>query len=470
MDIDFEKTFLRNDFNPNLPVVVGVSGGADSVFLLDQLIRSGIKVIVAHFNHQLRLESAQEALFVESITRNYGCPFLLGTEDVAAFSQKNGFSIEEAARICRYRFLFICAENSQAQAVLVAHHANDQVETMLMHFLRGSGLDGLKGIEEKVILPEFHAKIPIFRPILHIWRDEILTYCQERGLAYVSDPTNQETTYFRNQLRLELIPQLEVMYPGFVKRSLQLTDLIQGDAEILEELIEQKWKNICLEEHKFYLVFDLDKFEKEKIGIQRRMIRKALCFLQPNIRDISYSVINRAIDAVEEKHLGETELISNHSLRIGHNQFYIYEKNSAWYIDLYPQVFSEIVIEQPGEVQICEQWKLVIQETDGDDFAEMRGDTNTVYITKDDECIFPWKIKNYTPGLRFRPFGMKSGQMKISDFFINEKILSPARKNYPILFDKNNRVIWVIGLRMDERYRVDPFTRSFYKLELKKIN
>ncbi len=156
-------------------VVTGVSGGADSLYLLFHLQQAGQPVIAAILDHQLRPESSREVAFVQEICVTYGVPCVAGKADVAALAQTRRCSIEEAARIARYEFLFGVARRHHAAAVATAHHADDQVETVLMHFLRGSGLEGLTGMRPRTILPQWdpEEKIPLIRPILAN-RDQIL--------------------------------------------------------------------------------------------------------------------------------------------------------------------------------------------------------------------------------------------------------------------------------------------------------
>lgn len=150
------KLYVSFEFlNPNQPLVVGVSGGADSLCLLGMLHEAGFNLIVAHLNHQLRLEAVKEAEHVMKIAGTMGIPYVGDAMDVGVFATENGFSIEEAARKCRYRFLFGVARENKAQAVAVAHTADDQIETILMHLVRGAGLSGLKGMPPLTRLLEF---------------------------------------------------------------------------------------------------------------------------------------------------------------------------------------------------------------------------------------------------------------------------------------------------------------------------
>ncbi|HEY2979690.1 MAG TPA: tRNA lysidine(34) synthetase TilS, partial [Anaerolineales bacterium] len=196
-------------------IVVGVSGGPDSLCLLHLLHQAGYPLLVAHFNHQIRPEAGDEAGAVEQFAARLGLRCVVGSADVSAHAQKNGLSIEEAARALRYGFLFEQARQAGAQAVAVGHTADDQVETVLMHFLRGAGLNGLQGMGYRTILRTFDSAIPIVRPLLGIWREEVLAYCTTYGLQPHFDRSNASPEYLRNRLRHTLIPVLESYNPKF---------------------------------------------------------------------------------------------------------------------------------------------------------------------------------------------------------------------------------------------------------------
>ena len=209
------ETVFRDQcgLDPNRPVLAGVSGGPDSLCLLDILHTAGYRVIVAHFNHQLRPEADQEADSVSARARSLGLPFASACADVRAYAGAHRLSLEEAARMLRYQFLFASARKYEAQAVAVGHTADDQVETVLMHFLRGAGLAGLKGMEYRTLLPVFDQQIPLVRPLLSLWRADTEAYCREHALQPHYDVSNTDQAFFRNRLRHALLPELEKYNP-----------------------------------------------------------------------------------------------------------------------------------------------------------------------------------------------------------------------------------------------------------------
>ena len=181
-----EQCGLRRD----QPVILGVSGGPDSLCLMGILRTAGYHAIVAHFNHKLRPDADADANIVEQMAGRLNLVSVIESGDVRLYADQEKLSIEEAARIMRYRFLMAQARRFDAQAVAVGHTADDQVETVLMHFIRGAGLAGLKGMNYRTIIHMFDPQIPIVRPLLDIWREETVVYCAANGFRPRHDPSN----------------------------------------------------------------------------------------------------------------------------------------------------------------------------------------------------------------------------------------------------------------------------------------
>ena len=282
------------DLAPGLPIVVGVSGGPDSYCLLDALVQLGYPVTAAHFDHQLRPESAQDAEHVRSTASRLGAAFVLGRGDVAAFARQEHRSIEDAARILRYRFLFSQARALSAQAVAVGHTADDQVETLLMHLLRGAGLNGLKGMAFRALRPAWDASIPLVRPLLELWREETLAWCSERGLEPLFDPTNQDPAYLRNRVRHELIPLLEQLNPRARQSLWRASQVLAGEEAILQEAVAAAWDACLGEQQPAALALRRSAFTQLSSGLQRAVLRKAIAQLNPQLEDVDFAAVERA--------------------------------------------------------------------------------------------------------------------------------------------------------------------------------
>ncbi|MAT43090.1 MAG: tRNA lysidine(34) synthetase TilS [Anaerolineaceae bacterium] len=472
MDFDIKKWIKKTDLDLKKPFIVGVSGGADSMFLLDLMVKSNLNCIAAHFNHQIRSDALNDAHLVEQKAADYGIPFFLGDKNVKLVSQQEHLSLEEAARKCRYRFLFNLAEIKMAQAVVVAHHANDQVETVLMHFLRGTGLEGLRGMQPITLIPEFHTSIPIFRPLLSIWREEIEDYCEAHQINYAIDPTNVDTTYTRNKIRHDLIPQLENNYPGFKDRLVAMSEILRADSEIIQNTENQALTNVCIKEGKGFLQFSKHEFLQEPIGIQRRLIRRAIIQNQPTWRDISFDTVEKAIENIKKHTSGEFDLVNFNSLILHNRDFFIVNNKTDWIETIFPQLglSSPVLIEGPGVYHFQSKWQIIVSLYSVRKFQVGTDNQNKAYFDAEKAGEFPWKLNNWHPGDRFRPFGMRSGKMKLSDLFINEKIIKPARKSWPVLFNQNNDLLWVVGIRADDRFRIQEFTKNIIEVKLERTN
>src|SRR5512134_2541191 len=240
------------------PVVVGVSGGPDSLCLMSVLRKTGYRVIVAHFNHKLRLDADADANVVEQTAARLNLVSVIESGDVRAYADQEKLSIEEAARNMRYFFLMEQARRFKAQAVAVGHTADDQVETVLMHFIRGAGLAGLKGMSYRTILPMFDPEIPIVRPLLDTWREETVVYCAANGFRPRHDPSNASLDFFRNRLRHLLIPTLESYNPRFREVVWRTSQSLASDYEILSHVLDEAWNACVVQEHAGFIVFDSD--------------------------------------------------------------------------------------------------------------------------------------------------------------------------------------------------------------------
>src|SRR6266487_2694368 len=296
------QSILQNEcgLSRDLPIIAGVSGGPDSLCLMSVLRKTGYRVIVAHFNHKLRPDSAVDANIVEQTAARLNLASVIESGDVRAYADKEKLSIEEAARILRYRFLMQQAHRLKAQAVAVGHTADDQVETVLMHFIRGAGLVGLKGMNYRTIIHMFDPQIPIVRPLLDTWREETIVYCATNGFRPRHDPSNASLDFFRNRLRHLLIPTLESYNPRFREVIWRTSRSLAGDFEILSELLDGIWKECAVQETAEFIAFDVTVLGKQSVGLQRNLIRRAMEHLRPDSADVNYATLERASNFITD--------------------------------------------------------------------------------------------------------------------------------------------------------------------------
>ncbi len=282
------------------PLIAGVSGGPDSLCLMNVLRKAGYRIIVAHFNHKLRPDADADANIVEQTAARLNIASVIQSGDVRAFADAEKLSIEESARIMRYRFLMEQARHFHAQAVAVGHTADDQVETVLMHFIRGAGLAGLKGMNYRTVIKMFDPEIPIVRPLLDMWREETIVYCGANGFRPRLDPSNASLDFFRNRLRHLLIPTLESYNPRFREVLWRTSRSLAGDFEILSELLDEIWKECAVQETAEFIAFHVTALSKQSLGLQRNLIRRAMEHLRPDSADVNYAALERASNFIAD--------------------------------------------------------------------------------------------------------------------------------------------------------------------------
>jgi len=452
--------------NPELPIIAGVSGGPDSLCLMDILRTAGYRIIVAHFNHKLRPDSDADANVVEQTAARLNLASVIESGDVRAFADEKKHSIEEAARIMRYRFLMEQARQFHAQAVAVGHTADDQVETVLMHFIRGAGLAGLKGMNYRTVIRMFDPEIPIVRPLLDLWREETVVYCAAHGFRPRHDPSNASMDFFRNRLRHLLIPTLESYNPRFREVLWRTSQTLAGDYEILSSLLDGFWKKCVVQEETDFVAFDANVLKEQSIGLQRNLLRRAIQHLQPDEADFSYTTLERAANFITGSHERSRLDLPNelHLLREG-PLLYLVAGDAVLPIERWPQMpegSGAILLKVPGTINLsggwklsCERWNIVSlaleQAKSNEDPFQVWLDAKGVSDTLE--------LRVRQDGDRFEPLGMDGHEMKLSDFFINVKLPQRARDRWPLL-SMNGKVIWVPGYRPAHPFRLMETTRQ----------
>lgn len=460
-------------------LLMGVSGGADSLALLHLLHGAGCPLMVCHFNHRLRPEAEADAAFVAGAAEKLGLPFETGSGDVAAFAAENRLSVEEAARKLRYSFLFQQARAHAAQAVAVGHTADDQVETVLMHFVRGAGLSGLKGMLPRTILVEFDPEIPLVRPILDLWRADTEAYCREHGLAFLTDASNADPAYFRNRLRLSLIPELEGYNSRFKEALLRSSQALQGDFDLISGLVETAWSRAVIETGPGFVAFDRAALTGLTLPLRRALIRRAAFTLHPGLRDVDFEALERASS------LPPTSVDIAGGLHLFNEGGRVYL--AAPDADLpggdWPQVTGDPSQvwewEEKGRLELADGLTLKgeIRELAGDRSftpGDLPDDSHD-FIPGDEGWVAEkgfsaWlatdptgeglRVRTPRRGDRIEPRGMPGKTVKLSDLFINHKIPRRLRARWPVVC-VGDEIAWVPGLRVSERFqgRPGPHTR-----------
>jgi tRNA(Ile)-lysidine synthase len=456
-------------------VLVGVSGGPDSLCLLHTLHRLGYLIIAAHVNHKLRPEAGDESLFVKQFAKQLGVDYISCRVDVHSYARELRISIEEAARTMRYRYLFEQAKEMDARAVLVGHNADDQVETILMHLLRGSGLSGLRGMEFITLPNPWSQDIPLIRPLLSTWREDILNYLSENELIPVLDKSNLDTAYFRNRLRHELIPILESYSPHIRQNLLRSGQIMQDDYSALQQLVNTAWDRNLVRQGTGYLAFKLNGLLELSPSIQRYFMRKAIGYHLPGLIDVDFDCIERGLGFLSEtKPDGQVDLVAGLCLIKEGDLFWLAHGKDALPVSDFPVLGYgvQFTLNISSSLGLDNGWELYVEEVPDPVLALEQSNANLdPYQAWVDggEITLPMIVRCRIPGERFRPLGMNDHSMKVSDVMINLKLPKRARSTWPLVCSGQD-ILWIPGYRQSQLARLTPESRLILHLTLRRLS
>ena len=444
-------------------IVVGVSGGVDSMVLLHLLNGfrkdSDLFLIVAHVNHGLRPEeSKKEAELVEKESTRLGLPFEYGPFDVRAFSQTAGLSLQDAARRIRFHFFRTLLLKHQASKIALGHNADDQVETILLRLFRGSGLKGLKGM-----LPIRERRV--IRPLLEAWRKDIESFAGDHKIPYFIDSSNLKKDYLRNRIRLDLIPFIEKEYQSNFKELVFRTSvLLREEDDYLENEAEEAYQKIVHEERDGFS-FRLSEFQSHHPTIQWRVLLNLLArfYREENFEEEAWS----AIDPLYEKLRRPPPsfvLELPHGIQVEKRYDRVILKKGR--IRLVPPF--EVGLSTPGRTLIKEIGKEVrVEEWDGEFKQGNLLQSQDVAFLDYQKLQFPLRMRNFRPGDRFHPLGVK-GEQKLKEFFIDHKVPRFERPEVPLLIS-GERIAWVVGHRISEGLKVTEHSKRILRVEVKDL-
>jgi tRNA(Ile)-lysidine synthase len=453
-------------------LVVGVSGGPDSLALLHALKMLApeldLKLFVAHLNHQLRGKASDaDEQFVVWLAREWQLSLANARWDVGAYATENGLSIEQAARELRYQFLMGVANQAQANAIAVAHNADDQVETILLHLLRGAGLSGMRGMAyQSELTTDDGRRTTLIRPLLDVTRAEIEIYCLENNLQPRIDETNFDTTILRNRLRHEIIPQLETINPNLRAVLRDSARSMADDYAYIQQNVLGIFDRMSRASDGA-LVFDKKWFRALPANLQRGVLREAVARLR-RLKNIGFQHIEHARRIAAEKDAGaEATLPQGLLLVVGYDDFTIGEHLEMPDAPLLLHD-QEIVLNVGDEILLQESdWGVRRLETGdrGVEIGDWRLETGKWVGWFDAEKISGnLVLRTRRAGERFAPKGMGGKHKSLHEFMIDEKIPRHLREFIPILADEE-KILWVVGYRADERARVTAETQNILRVE-----
>ena len=455
---------------PGDSVLVGVSGGPDSVALFHVLLtfapRFPLRLGVAHLNHCLRQnDSDKDAEFVASLAGRFDIPFYMHKADVRKYQLEHKLSLEEAARRVRHTFLNKEAEKNRFNKIALGHHFDDNAELVLMNLFRGSGPLGISGIP-----PVRDGKI--IRPLIQSNRSQIIAFLDQNGLKYISDVSNRDTRFLRNRIRHDLIPLLKTFYNPKISQSLnRLASIIRSEEEWIEEVIHPLFEKAAFSMQDGQIALSVSILNEIHLAAQRRIIRKAISKIKGDLRRIRLTHIDSAIDLVEYGPVyGNIDLPDRIRIqRKGDVILFSREKSTLRHMDVKSdraEMFTfKYLIAKPESIFIKEiSAHIKFTEMGIKDLPDLcRAGQHTGFFDRD-ALNFPLVLRNFRHGDRFTPLGM-TGTQKIKKFFIDKKVPGKERIRCPILLCRE-KIIWVAGYRIDESVKVKPTTKNVLKVEL----
>lgn len=436
--IDAHDLFSKKD-----SLLLTVSGGVDSMVLVFILQKLGYSFSVAHCNFQLRgADSEEDEKFVRDYCQQYQIPFYTQRFNTKEKSEKEGISIQMAARELRYDWFQELADENQLDYILTAHHADDQVETFLMHIVRGTGLKGLTGISSK--------KERIIRPLLFAFKDEILEYATKNNIPFRTDKSNDDTKYQRNYLRHEIIPNLTKINPNIRHTIIEEVQTFQGIYKFYQQGIQRL---------KTELVHLHETEDANKISILELAGRNIEApILYEILRDFQFNMdqVQAIFDALNEQS-GKQFISPTHTLIID-RAFLIIRETTETQIIKRTIFEDDILFSSFPELQfsILNQWNM-------DEIIKAK-DKKTAYFDYD-LLTFPLTFRNWENGDKLQPLGMK-GLKKVSDILIDEKI-DLHQKQSTFILKQNEEILWLCGIRQSNYCKINSSTKHVLKVSLK---
>lgn len=459
--MNLKKTKIQTSFRENIQnnkliekndtIIVGASGGPDSQFLI-YLLKSikdeyKLKIILAHLNHLHRKEAINDENLVKETAHKLNLEFRVKRASMDDYAKTHKISAEDAGRRLRYEFFNELASQYENSKIAIAHNKNDQAETVLMRLIRGTGLDGMVAMDFR--------NGNIIRPILSFSKDEIISYLDSNLIPYAIDKTNLSNDYTRNYIRNQIIPEFSTINPKAVDAIYNLSMLLKEDFKIVDRSIDSLYKEVIVLEDENQILFDLSKFDQLEDFYQKRLLRKAIGKLKNNLKDISKKNI--------DEFLSLTTLASGKKIIKDDLEFI---KNYKTY--QLSKVENNLNLENFAFLSLNDEINFngkIIKATLVNSMGEKN--KNIAYFSFD-KLKFPLKLRYRENGDTFKPLGFNHNK-KLKDFFIDQKIDRNLRDRIPIILS-DDKIIWLIGFRQSEEFRVDKEDKNIIKIEVRDDN
>jgi len=442
-------------FEPGARILIGVSGGPDSMALLSILAEMRPKwdldLMVLHCHHGLRAAADEEEAFVRAWSKKLGCPFFRRKLPVRNFQRVSGKSLQEAARELRYRAFLEVAKLKKADRVALAHTANDQAEEVLISLIRGAGLGGLAGIPIR--------RGPFIRPLIRFYRQVLLNYLSVKNIPFKEDASNRDFRYLRARVRQHLLPELKKYSPNILVQINQTAGLLQKDDEYLQGKADQLAGTIL--SHYGHTTSIL---RSGLIGLPQalgsRLIQKAILKSLGHLRHIrAVHILSILAAAQSQRKQGQIILPEGWSAQWDQERLQI--TLVSGHQPIKPFIYT---IEKPREIFVQETGERV-------HFRKIKASFESSLSLQDknrarvdfNKLVWPLVIRNKRPGDRFRPLGM-GGSKKVSRYFIDRKIPKAIRDRIPLVLSVG-KIVWIAGMDIGQAFSLDSHSTRALEME-----
>ena len=448
------------------PLVVAVSGGADSVCLLRVLLELrewvGVELHVAHLDHQLRgADSRADARYVANLARRLGVPATIERCDVREYHSGRGASLEESAREVRYAFLAEVVRSVGADRVVTGHTLDDHAETVLMHLIRGTGTGGLRGLQPVNSWQTTAGNLTVIRPLLEVTREETSEYCRQRRLRPRQDISNFLLSPLRNRIRHQLLPLLKDYNPKIFGALVRTARIAGDDLHLLDELAAQAWNKVVRRQADTFIL-DKTGFLGLPVSLQRSLIRRAIGELLGSLKDIEVRHIEEVLAGLALPPGSLINLPAGLLFSVDYDRDLIGTDQSG--LCPFPELTGEFPLEIPGET-LVPGWCIeasIIKPAE----MEKEYDNFTAYFRLDavsDGVV----VRSRRRGDRFQPLGM--GQLKkLGEFMIDARVPRAWRERVPVVCS-SRQIMWVVGWRIDDRLKVTDSTEEVLRLLFRRL-
>lgn len=432
----FESHIRKNSlFAKNQRLLLAFSGGLDSTVLVHLLLQCGFKPAIAHCNFQLRgKDSLEDEKFCQQLAKKNNLKFFTKRFDLGKYGKETGSNTQLAARNLRYEWFHEIISENNFDFILTAHHAGDIVETVIINLLRGTGINGLKGIPEK------NGKL--VRPLLPFRKEELEAYAKQHKIRYRTDQSNSENKYERNFIRNKIVPLLRELNPNLEDTFLRNTFHFQQEAGIVKEFLSNKAVDYTTQTH-------------DTLFINRNRLRH-----ERHLESILHHILTGyGFNGTQQRNIAELIRLGEGSGKIFRTSTHILasDRNDLILKEI-PKAEPELVIPDFESLKKLPFFKVR-------KLAKFSLPKEKEFVVSADKLIFPLVIRSRKTGDRFRPFGMKGSKL-LSDYMKEQKMNTFDKENCSILINGNNQIMWLMGFRSDDRYRVKGNEKDLLKLTI----